>query len=185
MKKAMVNNYSSRHTQITNPNSLLYIKDNIQRETVISKYLLALQSELEIHDIQARLDDNSKLWNIYGIYDLSFFSNDMSWFQGNGASPGYDLFVLECVEDYEVFKQHKRVWYIFADGYCGSFFERPTLMHWDDCYQWDSDSISCKDLFSIIQKIGERETDKFHKDLNAEKGRWAFEQDCFDDENFF
>lgn len=181
----MINIYTSFYHKISNPNSIGYIKDDLQRTMIIENYINSLQIELDKKELDFNLKDNSKQWNIYQVFDIQLLGRDMSWYDGMGATLDYDLFLLECIDNPEIFHDFTRTWFVFAHGYCGKYYEYPTLMQWQGQYSWTANSISYKEIIKIMNEIGGRETDAFQKNLYDEKCRWQIEQDAFDDENFY
>lgn len=184
---APINIYIEHLFRFKDPKMIDYIKDEEQRriheEEVVSIFIKKIHDELIHHEIDAPFEDESKQWNLYTFFDIDYFNLvDKSIYQNNFLSE--EAIILECVHDYKVFKEHQKDWFIFAYGYFGDYFKDPKLMEFENRIMWSSKDFTKAEVFDILIKIKNREIVKYDLELQREKERWAWEQECFDEEQF-
>ena len=95
----------------------------------------------------------------------------------------YNLIIIERIKPSRYFGETQKDWFIFQNGGYSELY--PELKSYDGCFQWSSKEYSEKDIIVIAKKIASSINDFYIQREKNYREQMAFEQECFDNENFY
>lgn len=144
-----------------------------------------IDSDLKRIDRELSLFDESYDWNLYTSYGKGVMPADKPQSEGYGHEKGwdYDLIIIERIRPSRYFGETQKDWFIYQNGgYSGLY---PALQSYEGNLQWSSTEYSEKDIIEIANKIAASINDYYIQREKNDRAQAAFEQECFDNENFY
>lgn len=163
-----------------NENEVDYKKGKPTREDRLYENI---ESSLKRIDSKLSLFDESYEWNLYTSYGKGFMQTGKNEGYEYEKSWDYDLIIIERIKPSRYFGETRKDWFIFQNGGYSELY--PELKSYDGRFQWSSKEYSEKDIIVIAKKISSSINDFYIQREKNYREQTAFEQECFDNENFY
>ena len=165
-----------------NENEIGYKKGKPTREDRLYENI---EASLKRIDSKLSLFDESYEWKRYTSYGKGFMQTGENKHEGYEyeKSWDYNLIIIERIKPSRYFGETQKDWFIFQNGGYSELY--PELKSYDGCFQWSSKEYSEKDIIVIAKKIASSINDFYIQREKNYREQMAFEQECFDNENFY
>ena len=144
-----------------------------------------IESALKGIDNNLSLYDDSYDWNLYTSYGKDFMQTGENQNEGYEYEKcwDYDLIIIERIKPSRYFGETQKDYFIFQNGGYSELY--PDLKSYGGCFQWSSKEYSEEDIIEIAKKISSSIDDFYIQEEKSYREQMAFEQECFDNENFY